>query len=123
METLAIILHDDIYLLLRPEFMARGTSSVRDYQMEAKIKTQKNPMPNSRAIKVYLRNYMGTIKNLQIVLNTPKNLYLNQATQKNTCQNFPTPKNIQSSLSLEIRRTPQHVTLLLHSPFLQAVCQ
>ena len=37
--------------------------------------------------------YMGTIMNLQIVLNTPKNLYLNQATPKKTCQNFSTPQN------------------------------
>ena len=37
--------------------------------------------------------YMGTIRNLQIVLNTPKNSYLNQTTQKNTCQNFPARKN------------------------------
>ena len=36
---------------------------------------------------------MGTITNLQIVLNTPKNPYLNQATKKNTCHNFPTLKN------------------------------
>ena len=35
---------------------------------------------------------MGTITNLQIVLNTQKNPYLNQATQKNTCQNLPTQK-------------------------------
>ena len=71
-------LHDDIYLLLRPEFMARGTSSVRDYRMEAKIKTQKNPISGTTQL-----GYMETIKNLQIVLNTPKN----------TGQNFPTPKN------------------------------
>ena len=47
-------------------------------------------MPNFGAVKLYL--YVGTITNVQIVLNTRKNLYLNQATQKNTCQNFPPPK-------------------------------
>ena len=72
-------------------------------------------MPNFRALKIYL--YVGTITNLQIVLNTRKNLHLNQATQKNTCQNFPPqkipelenfepPKILRSSLSLEIRSTP-----------------
>ena len=48
--------------------------------------------------------YIGTITNLQTVLNTQKNLYLNQATQKNTCQNFFNP----SKKSLDQNLTPQN---------------
>ena len=36
--------------------------------------------------------YVGTTKNLQIVLNTPQNPYLNQATRK-LLPNFPSHKN------------------------------
>ena len=42
--------------------------------------------------------YVGTITNLKVVLNTHKNPYLNLATQKTTCQKLPksnisNPKN------------------------------
>ena len=82
-------------------------------------------MPNFRALKIYL--YVGTITNLQIVLNTRKNLHLNQATQKNTCQNFPPQKIpelenfeptkiLRSSLSLEIRGPPPPPHTHTHTP-------
>ena len=52
-------------------------SSDRDDQMGAKIKTQKNPMPIFRAIKISRATtrpgHAGAIMNLQIVLNTRKN--------------------------------------------------
>ena len=61
--------------------------------------------------------YVGTSLNLQIVLNAQINPYFNQAAQKNTCQIFLAKKLteseilnlqkiLQSSPSLEIRRTP-----------------
>ena len=90
-------------------------STDKNGRMGAKIKTQKKslglqtkpqkiPGPKFNPKKSQFPNhkisrgtmppgYTGTIKNLQIVLNTPKYPYLNQATQKNTCQNFPTSKN------------------------------
>ena len=43
--------------------------------------------------------YVGTITNLPIVLNTHKNPYLNQATQKTTCQNFPIQEIPKSNIS------------------------
>ena len=43
--------------------------------------------------------YVGTITNLKVVLNTHKNPYLNLATQKTTCQNFPIQKLLKSNIS------------------------
>ena len=43
-----------------------------------------------------LAGYVGTTKNLQIVLNTPQNPYLNQATQKILAK-FSLPKKIPES--------------------------
>jgi len=49
---------------------------------------------------------MGTIKNLQIVLNTPKNSSLNQATEKNTCQKLIfLPKKSQNQ-KLQTQKNP-----------------
>ena len=62
-------------------------------------------------------DYIVTIINLQIVLNTQKNPYLNQATPQKYLSNFSTLKKsqnwkfqtqkiLQSSLSLEMQSTP-----------------
>ena len=60
-------------------------------------------MPNFRAVKIYL--YVGTITNLQIVLNTRENPYLNHATQKNTSQNFA-PQKIPELENFEPPKNP-----------------
>ena len=50
--------------------------------------------------------YMGTIKNLQIVLNTPKNSSLNQATEKNTCQKLIFLPKKSRNQKLQTQRNP-----------------
>ena len=52
--------------------------------------------------------YVGTITNLQIVLNTPKNRYLNLATPKNTCHFSNPPKTFDHPCHLKSGvRTPR----------------
>ena len=89
-------------------------------------------MPNFQAIKIFRGptwpKYVGTITNLQIVLNTDKKSLLKSSYPKNTCQNFLIQKNpeityfkpkkfLTSSLSLEIRSTPLGVQGLWQHPF------
>ena len=80
--------------------MARGTSSVRDYQMEAKIKTQKNPMPNFRAIKVYLWNYAvgihGNYQESSDCFEYPKKSVLKSSYPKKYLPKFSNPKKLKS---------------------------
>ena len=56
---------------------------------------------------------MGSITNLQIVLNTSKNRYF-KTTQKNTCQNFPTEKK-DPLIILSLKKFSSHAEKIFHS--------
>ena len=70
-----------------------GTKSKPSKIPRASIKTPKNPMPNSRAIKFLESVKWYNTKNRNISFECPKKSLLKASYPKNTCQNFPTPKN------------------------------